>query len=222
MKQDTLILVVGKDSDAEGYIGNQTKISVRKAVELFKAGKAGTILMSGGWSFHLKEKPANTEADGMKQYAVSLGVPPDVILKEEQSMDTTGNAFYSMDIVAGLPHIKNIILVTVDYHMPRVRFIFEEAFGGTYHMTYIEADSGYTEEQLRRKRESESKTLNLLHVLYDKVPHKDFRETMLRTHPLYGKDPSTIPEAVWKGYEDMGITREYLISRFMKPKTKVS
>ncbi len=222
MKQDTLILVLGKGNNSDGSISEETKSSVEKAVGLFKEGKAGTMLMSGGWSFMLEKKPADTEANGMKKYAVSLGVPSDSILKEERSLDTTGNALYSIDIIAGLPEIKRIILVTVDYHMPRARYMFEKAFGGSYEMEFVESRSGLSSEKLEKKRESEARMIELMNLIYGSVAHEDFKKIVLRTHPLYGKDPSTIPELVWKSFDSAGITREYLISKYMAPKEKVT
>jgi uncharacterized SAM-binding protein YcdF (DUF218 family) len=224
MEGKTVVIVLGKEGNNTGIaLTEDTRRSVEKAVELFRTHKADILLMSGAYSFSLPERPRKLESEKMMEYAISRGVPDNAILKEEQSLDTTGNAYYTRGMIDDMQSIKQVIVVTVDYHMNRARYLFEKAFGDAYGITFVEAPSGLTGEALKTKQDGEKKTLDLMRVVFEAITngdYRDFRSTVERTHPLYGKDPGTVPEIVWKGFESAGWKREVLIERFMKPRSR--
>ncbi len=215
----TIGIVLGKYNNLDGSLTEESKRSVEKGVGLFKSGRAGTLLMSGRWSFSLPSEPAKTEAQGMEEYAVSLGVPAGHILIEDKSLDTIGNAYYSVEIVDRLQGIKRIILVTTDYHMPRARYIFEKAFGDRYEMRFEEAESSLSPELKADEQARERKALELTQSFFEQAKSTgDFRTMVLRMHPLYATDPSTVPEQVWKAFKEIGIDKESFISKYIKRK----
>lgn len=95
---------------------------VRKAAQLYKAGLAGTIIVSGGnqpWS------PFETsEAESIKTLLLEWGVPPTAIFLETNSRNTRENAFYSVALIkkqaCGTP-----LLITSAAHMKRAVAAFE-------------------------------------------------------------------------------------------------
>jgi uncharacterized SAM-binding protein YcdF (DUF218 family) len=97
---------------------------VRHAVGLFKRGLAPLLVMSGtpmGFRTH--------EADVMRQHAVFLGVPPDRILAVKHDSDSTREEADVMVPVLKGRGLKDVILVTSNYHTARAKRIFERAAG---------------------------------------------------------------------------------------------
>jgi len=63
----------------------------------------------------------------MQQQAISLGLPEDVIVLEDQSNSTLDNALFTKQILES-QEIKSIILVTSAYHSRRAKRIFNDVF----------------------------------------------------------------------------------------------
>ncbi|MDE1869016.1 MAG: YdcF family protein [Candidatus Micrarchaeota archaeon] len=219
-----LIVVLGKVILPDGTLSEESKRNVEKAAELFKAGAADRIAMSGRWPFSVKAEPPRTEAEAMKEYAISLGVPKGAILVEDRSLDTTGNAYYLGKMIVDDTSIKKLIVVTVDYHMPRAEYIFKAAFSERFKLKFAKSDSGITGELLKQKQKSEAKTTDLMRKLYTKADCNGFEgfcRTVERTHPLYATDYSTVPQIVWDAFSSAGFSKEYLIGKYGKGRSKV-
>lgn len=92
-------------------------------VELFKAGKAPWLIFTGGWS--PGNAQARLEGDVLSEYAQAFGVPGPQILTTARVVNTEEEA----QAVANLFHHKKIriLLVTSAFHMPRAKFLFENA-----------------------------------------------------------------------------------------------
>ena len=67
---------------------------------------------------------AGSEAEAMRQFMWDLGVPDQALVLENRSRNTSQNAEYSAEILAG-QGIHRILLVTSAYHMPRAKGLFE-------------------------------------------------------------------------------------------------
>lgn len=72
-----------------------------------------------------------TEAETMKQYLIANKIPVEDIIKEEQSITTFGNAFYSLDFVKKLQP-ESIIIIANEFHKPLIKYSFNKAFGKNY------------------------------------------------------------------------------------------
>jgi len=90
-------------------------------IALYKAGKAKQIVFTGAkmpWA----EKDQETEGESLKRYAIEMGVP-DSAIKISGLATTTEDE--SNEVKKLLPDLKNIILVTSAFHMPRSKSLFE-------------------------------------------------------------------------------------------------
>ncbi|MFA5938249.1 MAG: YdcF family protein [Sinimarinibacterium sp.] len=86
------------------------------AAQLYRAGKAPRILVTGGrlpWT-----AGAASEADAMQQMLVRLGVPDAAILREDRARTTRENMRYSAQKLSQLK-AQRVLLVTSAMHMPR-------------------------------------------------------------------------------------------------------
>ena len=90
---------------------------------LFKQGKAGHILLSGGnitWMGTTPSTPATEMADILAQ----LGVSGDAVWIQSKSQNTYEDALYSNQMLSE-HNIKRITLVTSAMHMPRALALFK-------------------------------------------------------------------------------------------------
>ncbi|MGF1541552.1 MAG: YdcF family protein [Pleurocapsa sp.] len=91
--------------------------------KLYKDGLAPLIIVSGGriqW-FGTEE----SEAQDMAQILELIGVPPEAIILEPDSVNTHENAAYTQQILQE-KGINKILLVTSAFHMPRSLAIFKK------------------------------------------------------------------------------------------------
>jgi uncharacterized SAM-binding protein YcdF (DUF218 family) len=89
---------------------------VHKAAELFHAGKAPYVIVTGGnqpWS-----TTQAAEADLIRDLLVKWGVPEEAIMLEGSSRNTRENAMFTRNIVDAI-HCEEALLVTSAAHMPR-------------------------------------------------------------------------------------------------------
>jgi len=93
------------------------------AIRIFNAGKASSILISGGpnsWS----GLEIESEAHMIRNVLIELGIPENSILTEERSRNTGENAQFCSAICESRG-ITSVILVTSAMHMPRAMLEFQ-------------------------------------------------------------------------------------------------
>lgn len=93
---------------------------VQVAVKLYKEKRAAYLLFTGG----LGKEGTIPEAIRMKEMAISLGIPKDAILTEEQSNNTTENVLCSLLTLERkflLQNIHRLLIVSHPFHLQRVR-----------------------------------------------------------------------------------------------------
>jgi uncharacterized SAM-binding protein YcdF (DUF218 family) len=98
---------------------------MERAAMLYQQGVAPFILPSGGATPNVE----TTEWQFLRDVGVSLGVPPEAILKEDKAANTFENARYSMEVLdqQGL-HPKKIVLVCKNYHARRALLTYQFVF----------------------------------------------------------------------------------------------
>ncbi|PKO18775.1 hypothetical protein CVU37_05190 [candidate division BRC1 bacterium HGW-BRC1-1] len=83
---------------------------VNRAVDLYKAGKVGKLLMSGDNSSEYYD-----EATAMRRHAIKLGVPPDDVVCDFAGFRT----FDSIVRARELWGVDSMVIVTQAFHLPR-------------------------------------------------------------------------------------------------------
>ena len=87
---------------------------VAAAVQLYKSGKVGRLLMSGDNS-----RPGYDEVTAMKRSAVALGVPAGKVNLDYAGLRTYDSCYRARAIFG----IERAILVTQRYHLPRALYL---------------------------------------------------------------------------------------------------
>ncbi len=115
-KTDAIIVISGGDTDAR----------IKEGVELYFKGYAQTLIFSGAAA-----SGSVSNAQAMKNIAISHGVKPENILIEETSETTAKNAQETAKIIKE-KELDSIILVTSPYHQRRAYVEFRKNLGDDF------------------------------------------------------------------------------------------
>src|SRR3989344_7306497 len=119
-----VIVVLGGGIDLQGKIPSYVYSRLDEAIGLHKS-LGCKILVSGEYSFlYDKVKPPFTEAFEMGRYLLEKGMSSSIILKEERSKDTIGNAYYSKKYIFIPQKKKERVIITFDLHGEKDKCIF--------------------------------------------------------------------------------------------------
>lgn len=143
------ILVLGCGVHDDGSPSDMLHDRLRRSVELYEAGAAPKLLMSGDHG-----RDGYDEVDTMKSFAVDAGIP-----SENVFMDHAGFSTYeSMVRAKEIFQAKKIIIVTQEYHLYRSIYIAQrlgmEAYGvSSNYRRYRNQDDMDTREVLARVKD---------------------------------------------------------------------
>ncbi|HUS53034.1 MAG TPA: YdcF family protein [Thermohalobaculum sp.] len=111
------ILVLGGGVDGDGILGFSSRRRVAAAVALLKTGRARHLIFSGGPGW---KHPDFTAAALMRNHAIELGAPSELLFTEDRSISTFENLRFGFDIAA--QHgFADIALLTDAFHLERAR-----------------------------------------------------------------------------------------------------
>jgi uncharacterized SAM-binding protein YcdF (DUF218 family) len=108
-----------------------------EAVDLYKAGWAPVIVLSGGHveaaEVVLQQRGIRMprEAELLKDVLLRLGVPETAIVLPPDSVDSTAEEANVMRAMVQARHWHRVIVVTSKYHTRRSGFAFRRGLGGT-------------------------------------------------------------------------------------------
>lgn len=126
---------------------------LEKAIEIFNKNRC-YIILSGRYGFQQKIIPPITEAKAMAKYLREKGIPKDKLILEEKAKDTIGNAYFTKKDILEPKGFRSIIVITSNFHKPRVKYIFEKVFGNGYDIDFITVVSrGFDEEEEKKNFE---------------------------------------------------------------------
>ena len=118
------ILVLGCLVKSGGVPSDMLHDRLRRGVELYDAGAAPKLLMSGD---HGRDN--YDEVDAMKQFAVDSGIPSTDVFMDHAGFSTYESIYRARDIFQA----KKIIIVSQEYHLYRAVYIAQalglEAYG---------------------------------------------------------------------------------------------
>lgn len=118
-QKSDVIVVFGGGVGETGSPGNSTTERARYAVELYKQGYAKKIIFSTGYTFHYND------AENMKLFALSMGVPEENMLLEQKASSTYENVRFTKEIL-DKEKWDTILLVSSPYNMARAYLVFRK------------------------------------------------------------------------------------------------
>ena len=184
LQQFDTVIVLSQKTNRNGILADRTRERTEKGIEIFKDGIVKTITLSGGYE-RLVDLEIPTHAEAMKKFAIEKGVPESKIIIEEKSLDTVGQAIFTKRYLAIPQKWKKIIVISSDYHIERVRAIFEFVYGKNFKISFVTTP---TEGDRTKIRAKEKESLQSFYETFKDVnpwDDKKIFETLFAKHPYY-------------------------------------
>jgi hypothetical protein len=140
------IFVLAGGLDNNNDVHDFVKIRLDKAIEIYNNKLNNLdckIICLGGGTYH---KPPNLnilkyvihESSSCAIYLRNNGIPEIDIMREWSSYDTIANAFFAYTNFILPLEIKNMIIITSNFHLPRTKCIFDYFINLLNNVNYIE------------------------------------------------------------------------------------
>lgn len=151
------------------------------AINLIKNKKISKLILSGG----LKNK-YSIEAKAYYDYLIKNGLKKSLLLIEEKSKDTIGNAIYSKELILKEKLDKSIILITSNFHLKRAMMIFEHIFGTSFFIEGIASKSRIFHKIKHRVIQWRNNQIDKIILLYIRPgDHKTAKKVIKKYLPMY-------------------------------------
>lgn len=155
------ILVLGAGLKADGTPNHMLQDRLDKGIELYKAGAAPKLLLSGD-----NGQEQYDEVNAMKEYVLNAGVSPEDIFMDHAGFSTYESMYRARDIFL----VKKAIIITQEYHQYRALYTARglgiESFG------VVSEPRVYAGQTYRDLREILAR-------------NKDFIKIMIQPEPTY-------------------------------------
>ncbi|MBT7623404.1 MAG: YdcF family protein [Flavobacteriaceae bacterium] len=178
MKYDSII-ILPHESDRNGNLLEESLLRSNLAIDLFNNGYSKSILTLG-WDY--RKDSDITLSKSFKNHLISSGIPENVIIEDNNSRDTVGDAFFSK-IVLGKKKYHNLIVVTSDWHSKRAKIIFDLIYRDKFKLTFKDVKSTCSLNRIKKENES----LNKFYSTFNPMPLNDeeILKIMIEKHPFY-------------------------------------
>ncbi len=118
-----VIVVLGSPNFPDGTLGPIALDRLQGCLSIFNSQKH-KILCTGGFGAHFNTSPV-AHANYLKDFLILKGVPSTAFLPLALSSNTVEDAVMSKSILMKTV-FKDLIIITSEYHVARVKFIFAE------------------------------------------------------------------------------------------------
>jgi len=136
MEINCLIVVLGSPNDDDGNLSKMALARADTALSSFYKQPNCKLLLTGGYGpgFNRTLKP---HAYYLKEYLLKQGIANDSFVEFAESSYTADDAFKAWPIVQKY-NTKKLCIISSDFHMARVRYIFDRVFSD-YERVYLSA-----------------------------------------------------------------------------------
>jgi hypothetical protein len=146
------IVTLGCGIDAAGNLIPDATNSVHIAKDTLGDSQDTCIIMTGYVSYKATFKPSISEAQAMKDYAVSLGIPENKIFVETESKDTLGNFFFTQkNLLIPLGITEITIVRGPNQSDERINYLARKVLGPEYSYELVVPNIVRPEEQEREQ-----------------------------------------------------------------------
>lgn len=155
---DIILVLAGGYDNKTCEIHEWVKRRLDLAYDIYIQYKIPIICLGGG-TYHKspyinKDGFVIHESTSCVNYLKNKGIPYNYLLKEWSSYDTIGNVYFSLVQHIQLMNIKNILIITSEFHMERTKLLFEWIYGiaySKYNLFYLSASDKELENILKER-----------------------------------------------------------------------
>jgi hypothetical protein len=163
----SILIVLGGPLTDDNKPGIWLKSRLDKAIKIYNQYIFDYIIVTGG-------DPSNkniTEAEVMYNYLKDF-IPSNKLYKEIEANTTFENAIYTKKMIMNT-QIKNIYVLTSDFHINRSEYIFENVFNyyktkkenvtnPIFNIIMISAETPITNDEMKKLEKKEEELINYL------------------------------------------------------------
>jgi len=152
-------IVLGASVYSSGRLSTILEDRVRSALQLYRKGKVKRFLLSGD-----NGSKNYNEPQAMKEYLIKQGVPEDDIFMDYAGFDT----YDSMYRASAVFEVKDAIVVTQEFHLPRAIYIANKLDLNYY--GFIGDKHIYQSASINKKRELLANVKAFFELTFHKEP----------------------------------------------------
>jgi len=140
------VIVLSYHLTPERELTEELRSRVDKGLEILANGEVNFIVMNGGpgifserteQGLYLNRGTHPVQSEAMAQYAMQRGVPREKIAIQDFSSDTVGESYFVKEMVLLPNRLLDNIVVSSDYHIPRVIEIYTKILGERFLTSYV-------------------------------------------------------------------------------------
>ena len=182
------IIELGYRFNPNWELAQHLEKSISVTADLYKKQIAPLIITAGKWSLYFDyghRVPPFTEAAEMEKRLIALGVPKEAIIKEENSKDTIGNAYFVKTDIVKPRNLHSLLIISAEFHAERVQYIFKKMFGEEYTLDFKFVPT--LQDKAVVEREQKLLKLNIEFLSKMKDGDDEFLRNKLYQDPFYIK-----------------------------------
>lgn len=140
-----IIIILGSPNDDHGNLSSIAIERLTQGIKEYTARPGFAILLTGGFGVHFNTSDMPHAFYAM-QHLLKYGIPKEEILEFVESSNTLEDAALSRPILEKY-NVKNVIIVTSDFHAKRAKMVFERELP-RYHLSVSSSFTHLSKEQL--------------------------------------------------------------------------
>ncbi|MBC7425785.1 MAG: YdcF family protein [Bacteroidia bacterium] len=114
------IVIFGNKVNNDGTLSERLKARLDHGLKIYKDGRASKIIVSGGLG-----KEGFYEGDKMRDYLISKGVEPEIILTDNHGDNTEATVVNAIKS-SKLNNFRSLLVVSQYYHISRSKMLFRK------------------------------------------------------------------------------------------------
>ena len=187
------IIILGGGLTKNYQLPTWVKDRCSQAIKIFNnAPDNFNIVTASGGSYHYKPNIAGNfiefESCIIAKYLIDNQIPSDKIYRESSSYDTIGNMFFIRTTITDPLDLKDLIIITSDFHMERSKILADFIFNldNKYNIQYIETVTNIDKDIYHKRIEKEDNSINkFIKDMTEINSFKDFTHWLYTQHICY-------------------------------------
>lgn len=154
-----ILIILGFKLNDDGGMNIILKNRLDKSVKLYCITNYDLIIVSGG---NVGRNKKLTESSVMKKYLVEKHlIDSKIIIEENNSSDTNENAIETFKIIKKLENVKNITIITSEFHLKRVKCVFSYYYKNCFKLIFKSSKDNISKKILNKLYQNEERCIKL-------------------------------------------------------------
>jgi len=147
-----ILIILGEKLLKNGEMNTNLINRLEKGYEKYTENKYNLIIVCGGF---VEKEASISESYAMKKYLINKKIPSKIVKEENISTTTIENATESLKILKEIKYIKNVNVISSEFHIKRVKNIFKKIYDNNYNLKFISSKNGIYGKELNTIKEKE-------------------------------------------------------------------